>query len=305
LHFGGGLLFYAARMLLATPHRRPYWQTLLVLGRISNLPTVWSNCLAGWLLGGGGNGLDFLILGLGASALYVGGMFLNDAFDEDYDRSNRRERPIPSGQIEAAEVWRWGFGALGCGVLLLLFLGWGPALLGLLLAGAILLYDGLHKFVAFAPLLMASCRVLLYWVAAASAVQGITGLALWSSLALGSYVTGLSVYAAHERSKRRLPYWPMLLLGVPVLLAWVANSGPYGPRALLLSLVVVVWITRSMHTALRPASSNVPAAIGGLLAGIVLVDLLAVAGGESLWVSVTFVGLFVVALVAQRFVPAT
>jgi hypothetical protein len=30
-------------------------RTLLVLGRVSNLPTVWSNCLAGWWLGGGGN----------------------------------------------------------------------------------------------------------------------------------------------------------------------------------------------------------------------------------------------------------
>ena len=29
-------------------------RTLLVLGRASNLPTVWSNCFAGWLLGGGG-----------------------------------------------------------------------------------------------------------------------------------------------------------------------------------------------------------------------------------------------------------
>ncbi len=92
--------------MLATPHRRPHWQTLLVLGRVSNLPTVWSNCLAGWLLGGGGHGLDFLILLLGASLLYVGGMFLNDAFDQEFDRVSRRERPIPSGQIDAAEVWR-------------------------------------------------------------------------------------------------------------------------------------------------------------------------------------------------------
>ena len=29
-------------------------RTLLVLGRVSNLPTVWSNCFAGWLLAGGG-----------------------------------------------------------------------------------------------------------------------------------------------------------------------------------------------------------------------------------------------------------
>jgi 4-hydroxybenzoate polyprenyltransferase len=275
------------------------------LGRVSNLPTVWSNCLAGWLLGGGGGVLDLAILTLGASFLYVGGMFLNDAFDHEFDRVTRRERPIPSGQIAASEVWRWGMAWLACGVVSLLFVGWWPAGLGLVLTGAVLLYDAAHKLVAFAPLLMAACRVVLYWVAAAAGDVGITGLALWSSLALGSYVTGLSVYAANERSKRALPYWPILLLAAPLLLAWVANAGPFGPRALLCGAVLLVWIARALHTAMRVSSPNVPAAIGAMLAGIVLVDLLAVVGGDSLWISAGFGGLFVTALVAQRFVPAT
>jgi 4-hydroxybenzoate polyprenyltransferase len=278
---------------------------MLLLGRVSNLPTVWSNCLAGWLLGGGGRAVDFLVLALGASFLYVGGMFLNDAFDEEFDRANRRERPIPSGQIEVCEVWRWGWSWLGVGLVSLVWLGWWPTLLGVLLVGAILLYDAVHKWVAFAPILMALCRVLLYWVAAASATEGITGLALWSSLALGSYVTGLSLYAAHERGKRALPRWPLALMAVPLVLAWVVNSGPYGPRALLCALVLTVWIARSLHSAMRASSPNVPAAVGGLLAGIVLVDLLAVVGGDSLWVGVGFFALFGTTLIAQRFVPAT
>lgn len=279
---------------------------MLVLGRVSNLPTVWSNCLAGWLLGGGGGLRSLLVLVLGSSFLYVGGMFLNDAFDHEHDGVNRRERPIPSGQIEAAEVWRWGCVWLVCGVVSLMFLGWVPTLLGVALAGAILLYDALHKLVAFSPLLMAACRMLLYWVAAAGATDGVTGLALWSSLALASYVTGLSLYAAHERSRRALPYWPIVLLGTPVMLAWVANTGPtYGPRVLLLALLLAVWTVRAIQTAFRQAGANVPAAVGGLLAGIVLVDLLAVAGGDSIRVSLVFLGLFAVTLVAQRFIPAT
>ena len=35
--------------------RRQFWYALLILGRVSNLPTVWWNCFAGWLLGGGGS----------------------------------------------------------------------------------------------------------------------------------------------------------------------------------------------------------------------------------------------------------
>ena len=37
------------------------------------------------------------LLFLGVSALYTGGIFLNDAFDADFDRQRRAERPIPFG----------------------------------------------------------------------------------------------------------------------------------------------------------------------------------------------------------------
>ena len=72
-------------------------RALLVLSRVSHLPTVWSNCLAGWWLGGGGNFAKLPLLFLGVSALYTGGMFLNDAFDADFDRQRRNNvqyRPV-------------------------------------------------------------------------------------------------------------------------------------------------------------------------------------------------------------------
>jgi hypothetical protein len=49
---------------------------------------------------------------------------------------------------------------------------------------------------------------------------------------------------------------------------------------------------------------NVGRCVSGLLAGIALVDLLSVWEGSAL-VLLTFVALFVLALVFQRFVPAT
>src|SRR2546429_69363 len=107
-------------LLLTRTDLTPYWRTLLILGRVSNLPTVWSNCLAGWLLGGGGTGWIFLVLCLGTSCLFLGGMFLNDAFDVEFDRQYRQERPIPSGAITLDEVWRWGFGWLGAGTAILI-----------------------------------------------------------------------------------------------------------------------------------------------------------------------------------------
>jgi len=117
----------------------PSFRTLLVLGRVSNLPTVWSNCLAGWLIADGGTFQRLLLVCVGASCLYLGGMFLNDAFDVEFDRQHRGERPIPSGAISLRAVLMWGCGWLLAGVLCISFLGQTPVLLALLLAIAIVI----------------------------------------------------------------------------------------------------------------------------------------------------------------------
>ena len=72
--------------------------TFLRLGRVSNLPTVWSNALAGAALAGAWPPDGRLVPLLAAMTLaYTGGMFLNDAFDRDIDarasaRSDRCRR---------------------------------------------------------------------------------------------------------------------------------------------------------------------------------------------------------------------
>ena len=94
---------YDAPVLATHSNKPPLLRTLLILGRVSNLPTVWSNCLAGWLLAGGGAGSRFAVLCGGASLLYIGGMFLNDACDVRFDTAHRKERPIPSVAISARD----------------------------------------------------------------------------------------------------------------------------------------------------------------------------------------------------------
>src|ERR1041385_1200483 len=65
-------------MVERTPEAKKYVRTLLVLGRVSNLPTVWSNCVAGWLSSGGGSIAALVLLCGGATALYIGGVCLSD-----------------------------------------------------------------------------------------------------------------------------------------------------------------------------------------------------------------------------------
>ena len=85
---------------------------------MSNLPTVWTNTLAGTVLAGADVEPGRLaLLALAFSLLYTGGMYLNDAFDRESDRRERPERPIPSGRVTARSVFAIGFGLLAAGVL--------------------------------------------------------------------------------------------------------------------------------------------------------------------------------------------
>ncbi len=190
----------------------PQLRTLLILGRVSNLPTVWSNCLAAWLLNSGQAWNNFYVLTFGATLLYIGGMFLNDAFDEGFDRQFRKERPIPSGQITTRAVWWIGSTLLLLGWLLLSLTGKSAAIISPLLVGAIILYDAVHKRTVFAPLLMAACRFLLYVVAASATMRAVSDVVVWRGLALAAYITGLSYLARSESAQGITRRWPLLLL---------------------------------------------------------------------------------------------
>ena len=280
-----------------------FFRTLLVLGRVSNVPTVWSNCLAAWLLADGGGWWRLGAVIVGATLLYVGGMYLNDAFDTAFDAQHRRERPIPSGQISERAVWQIGCLLLGIGFAVFCLLGFWTGFVAFLLVASIVVYDATHKLVAFSPLLMALCRFLLYMVAASAARMGITGTAMWSGLALGAYIVGVSCLAKRESTGAVVRAWPLLLLAVPILLAFIVNDGVLRQNAIALSAILLLWCVRSLRPALS-AQRNLGRAVGSLLAGIVWVDLLAVANAPR-EVSFVFLGLFLLALLFQRYVPAT
>lgn len=282
----------------------PFWRTFAVLGRVSNLPTVWSNCLAGWLLGGGGAWGPWWALALGATSVYLGGMFLNDAFDAEFDRRHRPTRPIPSGAVPETRVWQWGFGLLAFGTTVLALPGWTQARFSLLLAATVLAYNAIHKRTPLAVGLMAACRLLLYLIAASVAGGRVGGLALWAGLALALYVAGLSLIARREALPEPRPWWPAMLLAAPVVLAWFANDARAWERAVAISLLFVLWVLSFLQHLFRRPTANPAFTVSGLLSGIVIVDWLAVAGGPPALVPV-FGGLFALALLGQRYIPAT
>jgi 4-hydroxybenzoate polyprenyltransferase len=191
-------------------------RTLLDLGRVSNLPTVWTNVLAGTVLSGGRLDPAALgLLGLAASFFYVGGMFLNDAFDREFDAQYRSDRPIPSGRATAARVFTIGYLMLGAGLGLTLasgwlvstgptpWLPWRPLLVGAALAGLIVFYDVFHKAHSSIPVVMGLCRAALYLLAA-STLGRLGDAVLAGALVLLVYVVALTAVARREARDPRL-----------------------------------------------------------------------------------------------------
>jgi UbiA prenyltransferase family len=283
----------------------PFLRTLLVLGRVSNLPTVWSNCLAGWWLAGGGNFKKLPLLLVGTSFLYVGGMFLNDAFDVDFDRQRRAERPIPSGQISLATVWQFGCAWLALGILLLFGIGKVAGFLGLVLVVFILIYDAAHKFITASPWLMGACRFWVYVIAGTVGINGLNGWPIICGLALAFYIVGLSYVARRESFRGPIPYWPLIFLAGPVILALMLNSSKFLPPALEASVILVAWAVYCVWPVFFGSEANIGLIVANLLAGIVFVDWLAIAPAASHWLGLILLILFGLTKLLQKFVPAT
>jgi 4-hydroxybenzoate polyprenyltransferase len=289
----------------------------LVLGRVSNLPTVWTNTLVGLVLAGGVAGdIRILPLLLALSLFYLGGMYLNDAFDAALDAVERPERPIPSGRIGRGSVFALGFAMLGGGLALLLWLGLGiaggtgywPAAAGLALAAAILFYDWHHKNNPLSPLVMGLCRVLVYVTAGLSVAVPLPA-ALWLGAgALLCYLIGLTYIAKQENLTRVANLWPLGFLAAPVAYGAVLIAGqPWTalPWLALPWLALIAWMARALWFLRRRGPGDIPRAVTSLLAGICLLDAVLIAGAGAPGLAFLAVLAFPITVVFQRYVPAT
>jgi 4-hydroxybenzoate polyprenyltransferase len=192
-----------------TADRPSRLHTALRLGRASNVPTVWTNVAAGMALASPWLPNRLLtVLAVAVSLSYVGGMYLNDAFDAGWDARNRPDRPIPAGHVSRGAVFAAGFGMLAAGALLVaLAAGTGPAFLAALaLAALILIYDAFHKANPLGPLVMAACRVAVYVLAALAVHPPPLPRALYLGAgALALYLVFLSTLARKETLHPKLP----------------------------------------------------------------------------------------------------
>lgn len=284
----------------------------LRLGRVSNLPTIWTNVLAGAVLSGTiPDTATLLGLGLALSGFYIAGMYLNDAFDRHVDARERPERPIPAGLVTAGRVFAIGFGLLGAAVLLLgLVAAWRwperpwPAIVSaLLLAGAIVYYDARHKRDPLSPLIMGLCRVLVYVSAALVAAGRLTPAVGAGALVLLSYLIGLTYVAKQETLSEVANLWPLLFLAAPFAYAVPALLADRFGGVLYLGFLG--WVGYAISLLVRRSGRSIPRAVVSLLAGISLLDALLIArAGEPALAGWGLAG-FALTVVLQRYVSGT
>ncbi len=287
-------------------------QVALRLGRVSNLPTVWTNVLAGLTLAGAGaSAAQITTLMTSMTFFYLGGMYLNDAFDAKIDAAERPERPIPAGQISARSVFILGFGMLVLGIAGLACAGkqlpdgtgWAPAIAGLALAACITFYNWNHKNNPLGPLVMGACRMLVY-VAAGLVIT----TALPQDLYLGAavllcYLIGLTFAAKQENLNQITNLWPLIFLGAPFV--YVASALEMDQTSVLIWVAFLFWVLYALSVLVFPSRINVPRAVISLLAGICLLDALLIAASGATNLALFALLGFPLTLAFQRWIPGT
>lgn len=285
-------------------------RTLLRLGRVSNLPTVWSNVLAAVVLSDAAPRAGTVLLLLLAMTLYYeAGMFLNDACDAGIDRRERPDRPIPRGDISAGTVFAAGFTMLVMAIGLVTAVAtnaatgrpWAPIASGIALALAIVGYNLFHKNNPLSPLLMGACRALVYFTSALCVSGTLAAQVLFAAVLLLCYLIGLTYAAKHESGQPLTHYWPLLFLAVPFVAMAPSTANP-GTAVLL--VLFLGWVIAAVRLIIGRAR-NIRRAIGCLIAGISLLDaVLIAASGQIAWAGAA-VAAFAATLWLQRRVPGT
>ena len=287
-------------------------KTFLTLGRVSNLPTVWSNTLAGVVLAGVSPlNWNIATLIVAMSMAYIGGMFLNDAFDREIDAKERPERPIPAGHIKAAEVFSAGFTLLVGAIFftLLAALGWGSGsaliatAMAILLCGSIVLYNMWHKNNPYSPVIMGLCRLFVYLCAAFTATRSPSVMVYIGAIVLLTYLIGLTYTAKQENLGEVKNMWPVAFIAVPAIFGiYAANTDAQVWAPLL---IFVLWVCFCLYLIKRKEAGDIPTAVVSMIAGISLVDAIFIASTSSLIIMAFAIAAFIFTLFLQNYVSGT
>lgn len=265
----------------------------LELVRAPNLFTSMADVAMGFLFAHpfvtSDQGLVLAVLVGASSCFYAGGVALNDVFDAEIDKTERPERPIPSGRVPLETARRLGWTLLGGGVVLAgvaagLASSLATAAVGLLLALGIVLYDRFLKSSPLGPINMGVCRMLNVILGMSVCLSPWNAGHWLAASAIGVYVTGVTWLARGETgtaSRIQLTLATLVIVtGIAMLFVlprWTEN------RVALLDLEPYRWYLligilgaytglRCFQTVAEPEADVIQSAVKHCILSLVILD---------------------------------
>ena len=216
---------------------------LMSICRLGTLPTVISNCLAGWILSGAGNTLKFLILTLCLCTLQTAISWILCLVELPNTNTYKLRHPWLSTRIPLHSHWFCCAILLWIGIFLAALCGQTIALIAclvILIGGIIALTHRIFLLSALGPGLL---RALYYIAGGCVSWGGLLGYTLWGAIAIFFFMLGCGLIT------RRPPQWgatsmtlPIISFIIPLLLALLINDGNYRTIGICFSSAVGLWL---------------------------------------------------------------
>jgi hypothetical protein len=268
------------------------WRHTTAVVSSSLLPTYWSNCLAGWWLGGDSNPGRLLCLLLGVTCIVVGVVFFKLVYHSEIGtlRFIDDTNLLIGNKLDTRHWWLVSFGWSTLGLAILSWTGPTSTILALIAIVFSVIHGTVCRVVSFAPIFLGCNRLSVFLLAAHAGEHGITGLSLWSGIVMACYTTGIGHIEAANVKREKANFRHASLLFAPLVLALAVNG--FSQLSTLLSLALLGWIVASLRYGLPGRNRNPAFMVSNLMTGIALVDLLAT-GGRPGWLLLAFSLLFI------------
>ncbi len=258
--------------------------------------------------------INVILVLLSMSLVYVGGMFMNDAIDAEWDKKNSIPRPIACGEANSRTVFKMAALCFVISLLALSFLEEGPqvneglALIScFILIGLVALYNWIHKKFRYASVVMGFCRAMVY-ITTAAALGDISLPVVVASLSLAAYITGLTALARAEHlnsiNQLGLPLAGALFILSTPLLVSLAISLDVSLSAIV-AVVLLLWMSWQLKKYFFSDERDVKAGVGGLLAIIPLLDAMFMVSQEAIFPALFCVALFFMIPIFHRQIAGT
>ena len=271
---------------------------LLRLMRPANIVTAIADILAGIIISGyltssGYSYLPVFLLVLSTIGLYGGGVVFNDVFDAEIDKTERPERPIPSGLISKKSATLVATLLLLMAVVSAFFVHKGgllslSVLFAIIIAIAAVVYDKWGKHHAFlGPVNMGLCRglnLLLGMSIIPAAVRQFGWLGIFPIIYIGA-ITMISRDEVHGGKKKTLYAAAVFYFFVLAAISWFAYVNNYLLYAISFIILFGIMILLPLSKAIKdPIAKNIRQSVkAGVLAVILMNAAWAAAFGAIGW----------------------